>query len=115
MASDAYNQSHRISPRDALSNDYHILPPTEKQLNYARTLAQRGGVTLSWEAQQDRDSISTWIDAAIKAQPVSKFSNYASSNQVAFAERIARIKRRVIPHECFRDKTMMSKWIDGNK
>jgi hypothetical protein len=27
-------------------------------------------------------------------------------------ERIARIKRRDIPHECFRDRTMMSKWID---
>ena len=44
----------------------------------------------------------------------SKFSNYPSSKQVAFAERIARMKRRNVPQHCFRDKTMMSKWIDGN-
>ena len=33
----------------------------------------------------------------------------------AFAERLARIKRRAVPDECFRDKGLMSKWIDGNK
>ncbi|KKN34480.1 hypothetical protein LCGC14_0793430, partial [marine sediment metagenome] len=37
------------------------------------------------------------------------------SKQVAFAERIARLKRREIPQQCFRDKVMMSRWIDGNK
>ena len=31
------------------------------------------------------------------------------------AERLARIKRRAVPDECFRDKELMSKWIDGNK
>jgi hypothetical protein len=35
--------------------------------------------------------------------------------QIAFAERLARIKRRAVPDECFRDKGLMSKWIDGNK
>ena len=38
-----------------------------------------------------------------------------SSKQVAFAERLARIKRRAVPDECFRDKGIMSKWIDGNR
>ena len=38
-----------------------------------------------------------------------------SSKQVAFAERLARIKRRAVPDECFRDKGLMSKWIDGNR
>ena len=33
----------------------------------------------------------------------------------AFAERLARIKRRAVPDECFRDKGLMSKWIDGNR
>ena len=33
----------------------------------------------------------------------------------AFAEKLARIKRRAVPDECFRDKGLMSKWIDGNK
>jgi hypothetical protein len=39
----------------------------------------------------------------------------STSKQVAFAEKLARIKRRAVPDECFRDKGLMSKWIDGNK
>ncbi|MEP4460804.1 hypothetical protein [Roseibium sp.] len=38
-----------------------------------------------------------------------------TSKQVAFVERLARIKRRAVPDECFRDKGLMWKWIDGNK
>ena len=38
-----------------------------------------------------------------------------TSKQVAFAEKLARIKRRAVPEECFRDKELMSKWIDGNR
>jgi hypothetical protein len=34
---------------------------------------------------------------------------------VAFAEKLARIKRRAVPEKCFRDKGLMSKWIDGNR
>ena len=115
MGSVAHNQTHNNCPGGVVSNDYHILPPTEKQLNFARILANRAAVVLPWEAQQDRRSISVWIEAAIQHAPLTKFSNYASSKQVAFAERIARLKRRDIPQECFRDKSMMSKWIDGNK
>jgi hypothetical protein len=63
----------------------------------------------------DRVALSAWIDSH-KPKPLEgRFSNYPSSKQVAFAERIARVKRRDIPQECFRDKTMMSRWIDGNK
>jgi hypothetical protein len=38
-----------------------------------------------------------------------------TSKQVAFAEKLARIKRRAVPDECFRDRGLMSKWIDGNR
>ena len=38
-----------------------------------------------------------------------------TSKQVAFAEKLARIKRRAVPDECFRDKGLMAKWIDGNR
>jgi hypothetical protein len=38
-----------------------------------------------------------------------------TSRQVAFAEKLARIKRCAVPDECFRNKGLMSKWIDGNK
>ena len=48
-------------------------------------------------------------------KPLSDFDRLPSSKQVAFAERLARIKRRAVPDECFRDKGLMSKWIDGNR
>jgi hypothetical protein len=34
---------------------------------------------------------------------------------VAFAERIARLKRGEVPPECFRDRALMSRWIDSNR
>ena len=35
--------------------------------------------------------------------------------QVAFAERIARIKRIAVPDEAFRDRGLMSRWITSHK
>ena len=103
------------------------LPATPKQIAYARALALRNQTLLPWEVQQDRRSLSAWIDAQAKmnpggclARPGSSWNPGAqdsrpTSKQVAFAERLARIKRRAVPDECFRDKGLMSKWIDGNK
>ena len=48
-------------------------------------------------------------------KPLSALDSLPSSKQVAFAERLARINRRAVPDECFRDKGLMSKWIDGNR
>jgi len=48
-------------------------------------------------------------------KPATALDSLPSSKQVAFAERLARIKRRAVPDECFCDKGLMSKWIDGNK
>jgi hypothetical protein len=48
-------------------------------------------------------------------KPLSALDSLPSSKQVAFAERLARIKRRAVPDECFLDKGLMSKWIDENK
>lgn len=98
----------------ATSNDYHLIPVTEKQLSYARSISQRSGVVLSWEAQLDRNALSRWIDENKSLKSENPLANYPSSKQVGFAERIARIKRREVPHECFRDRTLMSKWIDAN-
>lgn len=49
--------------------------------------------------------------------PDEKYHLYTlpSSRQIAFAERLARIERRAVLDECFRDKGLMSKWIDGNR
>ena len=114
MPHTAVNAPNSIVPGDQ-SNDYHLLPVTEKQLQFARAIAQRTGQVLSWDAQQDRRALSTWISENQNAPKGGQFSNYASSKQVAFAERIARLKRRSVPDECFRDRGLMSKWIDHNR
>ena len=91
------------------------LPATPRQIAFARYLALRNQTLLPWEIQQDRRSLSAWIDAQAQMKPRSDLDSLPSSKQVAFAERLARFKRRAVPDECFRDKGLMSKWIDSNK
>ena len=93
----------------------HALPATPKQIAYARSLAQRNRTLLPWEVQQDRRSLSAWIEAQTRLKPVPDMDQRPTSRQVAFAEKLARVKLRAVPDECFRDKGLMSKWIDGNK
>ncbi|WP_170789521.1 hypothetical protein [Ruegeria lacuscaerulensis] len=104
----------RQSWYDAPSNDYHMLPVTDRQMRYARAIAQQSALEIPVEAQRDRRAMSQWISAHKQDDP-SPFANYPTGKQVAFAERISRSKRRPIPSECFRDKQMMSRWIDTNK
>lgn len=91
------------------------LPVTPRQLAYARALALRNQTLLPWAVQQDRRSLSTWIEAQAQLKPMAATDALPSSKQVAFAERLARIKRRAVPEECFRDKGLMARWIDSNK
>lgn len=91
------------------------IPATPRQLAYAKSLATRNRTLLPWEVQQDRRSLSAWIEAQTRLRPAESLDPRPSSKQVAFAERLARIKRRAVPDECFRDKGLMAKWIDGNK
>jgi hypothetical protein len=88
-------------------------PATEKQIEYAKSLAEKTRSKLPDGITQDRARLSKWIDAH-KPAP-SAFNDYPSSKQVGFAERIARLKRTQVPPECFRDRGLMSRWIDGNK
>ena len=67
------------------------------------------------EIQQDRRSLSALINAQAHMRPAADFDLRPTFKQVAFAEKLARIKRRGGPDECFRDKGLVSKWIDGNK
>ena len=90
------------------------MPVTPRQLAFARKIAQERKAVLTWDAQQDRRSLSRWIDRHLK-DPVVYVDHRPSSKQVAFAEKIARIKRRQVPDECFRDRQLMSRWIDSNK
>ena len=85
------------------------LPLTPKQIAYARSLALRNQTLQPWDVQQDRRALSSWIDAQAQMKPLSALDSLPSSKQVAFAERLARIKRRAVPDECFRDKGLMSK------
>lgn len=92
--------------------DVQALPPTQKQLDYARAIARRLDRAIPRSELEDRRALSKWIDAhktgGAKAPG-------ATSKQVAFAEKLARIKRRAIPDECFRDAGLMSRWIDANR
>ena len=99
------------------SNDYHRVPASAKQLAFAQKIARDLHSPVPSEALVDRQTLSSWIDRnkGKAARPPSRFSNYPSSKQVAYAERIARMKRRSVPDECFRDKTLMSRWIDSNR
>ena len=89
------------------------LSATPRQIAYARSLALRNQTLLPWEVQQDRRSLSHWIEAQANLKPVTDAR--PSSKQVAFAEKLARIKHRAVPEECFHDKGLMAKWIDGNQ
>ena len=90
------------------------LPATPRQIAFAKSLSLQNQTPLPWAVQQDRRSLSAWIETQTGKTSRTR-DNRPSSKQVAFAERLARIKRRDVPDECFRDRTLMSKWIDGNK
>ena len=106
-----------LAKLNSSSNDYHQLPVSDKQLRFARQIATRAALELPAEAQQDRRAMSAWIAAHLpdRRKGTPDFSRYPSSRQVAFAERNARIKRRNVPRECFRDMGLMSAWIDCNR
>lgn len=89
------------------------VPATQKQIEYAKSLAEKTKSKLPVGITQDRARMSKWIDAHKPAPSV--FNDYPSSKQVGFAERIARLKRGEVPPECFRDRGLMSRWIDSNK
>ena len=108
------NNAARQSWYDAPSNDYHMLPVTDRQMRYALAIAEKSSLKIPVEAQHDHRSLSNWISTH-KAFDPSPFANYPTGKQIAFAEFISRSKRRPIPSEYFRNKQMMSQWIDRNK
>ncbi len=99
--------------------EHHVqdmLPPTPKQVTYARQIAQRLHETIPASSARDRRALSEWIGAhQAKLGSRQSHGTAATSKQVAFAEQIARRKRRSVPDECFRDVGLMSRWIDSNR
>ncbi|WP_432449633.1 hypothetical protein [Aliiroseovarius marinus] len=96
----------------------NTLPPTPKQVDYARAISTRLGEAIPAEMIHDRAALSGWIgahQAQLKARSAQPRDSRATSRQVAYAERIARAKRRSVPDECFRDAGLMSAWISSNR
>ena len=82
----------------------------------ARGRAARKATPRSRHAELDvssRPDPVALLEAQAKLKPAD--SGQPTSRQVAFAERLARIKRRAVPDECFRDRQLLSRWIDSNR
>lgn len=97
---------------------HETLPPTPKQLTYARQIASKLHAVIPRESANDRRALSDWISrhqAQLKRTSRGALATGATSKQVAFAERLARRKRLAVPDECFRDAGLMSRWIDSHQ
>lgn len=88
------------------------LRPAEKQIVYARSLASKTQIKLPWETLQSRKELSRWIEARVQDVHKRRVSDLPRSRQVAFAERLARIKGTVVPEDCFKSRTSMRLWLD---
>lgn len=60
------------------------LPPTQKQLSFARTLSLRNHVPLPQELRVDRRKLSAWIQTQAQARP-QQSDGRLTSKQVAYA------------------------------
>ena len=97
--------------------DQFILPPTPKQVDYARAIASRLKSEIPASSSGDRRALSAWISANHKRLNAMKTHDsargtMATAKQVALAEKLARRRRTEVPRECFQDAKMMSRWID---
>ena len=93
--------------------DTKALPATPRQIQFARSLAMKNGTILPWDVLQSRRDLSAWIDQQVKLTPMD--DQRPTSKQVAFAERIAKIRRIHVPDECYRDTYLLSRWINSHK
>ena len=77
-----------------------------------RCLALRDGRSIR---SVSREAIRLWINRFGQhfAQCVRR-DRPQPNDKWHFAEQIARRKRAEVPHECFRDRGLMSKWIGAN-
>lgn len=92
------------------------VPPTPKQIAYARTIASRLHAVIPYESASDRRALSDWISRhQAQLNRRTPAGAGATSKQVAFAEQLARRKRLAVPDECFRDAGLMSRWIDSHR
>ncbi len=82
--------------------------PSEKQLAFAHSLAERTGIALPEDATANSQALSAWIDKAkAKAPP-----RPPSEKQLAFAERLAEENGIELPPAVRADMTACSAFID---
>lgn len=99
-------------------DDAITLSPTPKQFGFASRISRALHMKIPDDAKRDRRALSRWIDRHqhdYRAEAPQRSNGGATSKQVAYAERIAKAKRRAVPDECFRSAALMSSWIDANR
>lgn len=105
--------------RPAERPDYASLPPlrpTDRQLQYAEKIAASSGIALPKDVQLDRANLSRWIEANRHRMARSKrvADNLPTARQIAWAERIARGRKRGIPDEYYKSRELLAKWLAAN-
>lgn len=125
-----------LGPMRERPADGKPLGPSDSAKGFAMKIAADLGTEVPAEALADAKALSAWIDkhktkggstrktarpeeggaqrSATKRPPDNNGGSAPSSKQVGFAEKIAARKRIEIPQECFRDKGLMSRWIDSH-
>lgn len=98
-----------LPPRDPNAAPGQPSAPSEKQLDLARSLAERSGKEIPKEALATARDLSTWIDAAMKAAP----PRPPSEKQLAFAEKLAEEHGLDLPEAVRKDMKACSSFIDA--
>lgn len=82
--------------------------PSDKQLEYAQSLAQQLGKALPEDASQDADRCSQFIDECVNQVP-------PSAKQIAFAQQISRQLGIDLPASATSNRQACSDYITANK
>lgn len=80
--------------------------PTEKQINYARSLAKEYCFTIPKEAYASKQSMSEWLDEHLAQIP-------PTEKQIAFLENLANSVGVELPEEAYNSRNKCSEYIDN--
>lgn len=86
-------------------------PPSEKQIAFARSIAERMGSPVPEDALKDSKALSAWIDKAKSKAPAPP----PSEKQVSFAKMLAERAGVDLPEEVMKNMAECSKFIDKLK
>ncbi len=82
--------------------------PTDRQINYAKSLSEKTGIELSEETLASSKELSKWINELKKTH---KFA--PSEKQIAFAKKLSEENNIELNEETLSDATLISKWINS--